>query len=45
MPCKIGGKGVEEVIEIELTEDEQTQLNASVATVKGLNDAVANLNL
>ena len=45
VPCKIGGNGVEEVIEIELTEDEQKQLSASVATVKGLNDAVANLNL
>ena len=45
LPCKIGGNGVEEVIEIELTDNEQAQLDASVATVKGLNDAVANLNL
>ena len=38
VPCMLGRNGVEAVIEIELTNDEQALLNASVAHVKELVD-------
>jgi len=40
VPVKIGCKGVEEIVEVPLTEPEQQQLNASVAVVMDLNKAV-----
>lgn len=43
LPCKIGGNGVEEIVEIELTEEESKMLNASVDKVKELNEAVSHL--
>ena len=36
VPVKLGAKGIEQIIEIELTEDEQTQLNRSAEAVKEL---------
>ncbi len=45
LPAKIGAKGVEEIIEIELTEEERKGLEASVQKVRDLNQAVVELNL
>jgi malate dehydrogenase len=36
VPCKLGAKGLEKIIEIKLTEDEQAALNKSAAAVKEL---------
>ena len=36
VPCKLGAKGLEEVIEIKLTDDEKAQLQKSVDSVKEL---------
>jgi len=45
LPCKIGDAGVEEIIELQLTEDEKTGLMKSVSIVRELNDAVSKLHL
>lgn len=44
-PTKIGAKGVEDVIELQLTANEKANLNVSIQAVKELNEAVKNLNL
>ncbi len=44
-PVKIGQNGVEEIIEVELTAAERTNLEASISTVIELNHAVAKLAL
>jgi malate dehydrogenase len=36
VPCKLGSKGLEQIIEIKLTADEQTALNKSADAVKEL---------
>ena len=36
MPCKLGAKGLEEIIQIKLTADEQAALNKSADSVKEL---------
>lgn len=43
VPAKIGAKGVEEIIEIELTSQEKANLDVSISAVKELNHAVKNL--
>ncbi|MGK0290092.1 MAG: malate dehydrogenase [bacterium] len=44
VPCKIGAGGVEEVVEVALTDNEKANLQVSLAAVKDLNAAVANLS-
>lgn len=44
-PVKIGSKGIEEIIEVELTTEERANLQVSVQAVIELNQAVAKLNL
>jgi malate dehydrogenase len=36
VPCKLGANGLEQIIEIKLTAEEQTELNKSAAAVKEL---------
>jgi malate dehydrogenase len=36
VPCKLGAKGLEKIIEIKLTEEEREALNKSAAAVKEL---------
>jgi malate dehydrogenase len=36
VPCKLGAKGLEQIIEIKLTAEEQVALNKSAAAVKEL---------
>ncbi|WP_281491937.1 hypothetical protein [Desulfosarcina cetonica] len=43
MPVKLGKDGVEQVIEITLTNDEKTALDKSAAAVQGLKDVLAKL--
>jgi len=43
LPVVIGEKGVERVVELELTESEKTSLNSSSGAVKGLIDACKKL--
>jgi len=43
VPAKIGGNGVSEIIEVELTKEEQNNLNLSVNAVNDLVEAVRNL--
>jgi malate dehydrogenase len=43
VPIKIGAGGVKEIIEIELTDEEQSALNHSANAVRELVDAMANL--
>merc|ERR1712196_33064 len=43
VPAKIGGNGVSEIIEVELTEQEQANLNLSIKAVSDLVQAVRNL--
>lgn len=43
VPAKIGANGVEEVIEVKLTDSEKQNLNVSIDAVKELCDAVAKL--
>lgn len=45
VPVKIGAKGVEEVIEVKLTEAEKSNLIVSIKAVQELNAAVKNLNI
>jgi len=40
VPVKLGAKGIEQIIQIKLTADEQTQLNKSAAAVKELVDII-----
>ena len=40
MPVKLGAKGVEQIIEIELTGDEKVALAKSAAAVKELTDVI-----
>jgi malate dehydrogenase len=44
VPAVIGEKGVERIVELELTNDEKTQLAKSVDSVKGLIDACKKLD-
>ena len=44
-PAKIGAKGVEDVIEVELTEKEMANLQVSIDAVKDLNAAADKLGL
>ena len=44
VPVKLGSKGVEEIIEIKLTEQEQTALNKSAAAVQGLKDVLKKIS-
>lgn len=43
VPAKIGARGIEEIIEVELSSDEKLNLQTSIDAVKELNAAVANL--
>jgi malate dehydrogenase len=45
VPAKIGSKGIEEVIEVALTEKEQANLLVSINAVIELNQAADALNL
>lgn len=45
VPVKIGSQGIEEIIEVELTEQERVNLQVSIQAVIELNQAVAALNL
>jgi malate dehydrogenase len=40
VPCKLGSRGLEEIIQIKLTDDEQAALNKSAAAVKELCDVI-----
>ena len=42
VPVKLGGKGIEEIIQIRLTEDEQTALNKSAQSVRELIEVMQN---
>jgi malate dehydrogenase len=43
VPVKLGAKGIEEIIEIRLTEEEEQALKKSAAAVQGLKEALAKL--
>jgi malate dehydrogenase len=43
VPCRLGADGLEEIIEIDLTDDEKDQLQKSAGAVKELVDAMASL--
>ena len=43
VPVKLGAAGIEEVIEIKLTEDEQAALNRSAAAVQELKETLKKL--
>lgn len=43
--CKLGGKGLEQVIELKLNDEEKAGLNNSVKAVKELVDALGKLNV
>jgi malate dehydrogenase len=43
VPVKLGAEGVEEIIEIDLSDDERAQLEKSASAVRELVDAMANL--
>jgi len=45
VPTKIGANGVEEIIEVSLTDTEKAQLQVSIDAVKELNEAADKLNL
>lgn len=45
VPVKIGAKGVEAIIEVELTEDEKANLQVSIDAVKELNETADKLGL
>jgi malate dehydrogenase len=40
VPCIIGGKGVERILEISLTDEEKGMLTKSAASVQGIVDVV-----
>jgi malate dehydrogenase len=43
VPCKLGESGVEEIVEIDLTDDEKDQLQSSAGSVRELVEAMASL--
>jgi malate dehydrogenase len=43
VPCKLGASGVEEIVEIELTDEERAELQSSAGAVRELVEAMANL--
>ncbi len=43
VPCRLGAQGVEEIVEIELSDDERGQLERSAAAVSELVDAMAGM--
>jgi malate dehydrogenase len=43
VPCRLGAEGLEEIVEIELSDDEQEQLRSSAGAVQELVGAMANL--
>src|SRR5919106_256685 len=43
VPCKLGASGVEEIVEIELTDEETEQLRSSAGSVRELVEAMAKL--
>jgi malate dehydrogenase len=43
VPCKLGASGVEEIVEIELTDDETEQLQSSAGAVRELVETMARL--
>jgi malate dehydrogenase len=43
VPVKLGANGVEEVIEIQLTDEEKTALQKSANAVQGLKDTLGKL--
>ena len=43
VPVKLGAAGIEEIVEIDLSDEEKSELQASAAAVKELVDAMANL--
>ncbi|AFY38443.1 malate dehydrogenase (NAD) [[Leptolyngbya] sp. PCC 7376] len=46
VPCRLGCRGVEQVVEIELTDEELAQLHSSAAAVKeGIEKAIAKVDL
>jgi len=45
VPVKLGRKGIEEIIEISLTDDEQADLNRSAEAVRSLVDTLKKMNL
>jgi len=45
VPCKLGGNGVESVMELDLSEEESMALHNSMEAVKGLAQQVNDLNL
>ncbi len=45
VPVKLGKDGVEEIIQVQLNEDEQTLLVESAAAVKGIMDALDDMNI
>ncbi|MDY6831969.1 MAG: malate dehydrogenase [Thermodesulfobacteriota bacterium] len=45
VPVKLGATGVEEIVQIKLTEEEQTALNNSAQAVQGLVDTLKKLDL
>jgi malate dehydrogenase len=44
VPCKLGKTGLEEILEVPLSDDEAAALNASVAAVRGTMDDLAKLD-
>jgi malate dehydrogenase len=40
VPCVIGGRGVEKIIELKLTDDEKAMLAKSAKSVQGITDVV-----
>ena len=45
VPAKIGADGVEEIIEVPLTEEEKTHLQKSITAVRELNQVVDKMGL
>jgi malate dehydrogenase len=45
VPAKIGARGVEEIIEVKLSEKERSNLQVSIDAVRELNAAADKLNL
>lgn len=42
--CRLGGNGLEKVVELELTDDEKSNLQVSIDAVQGLVDSLKNLD-
>jgi malate dehydrogenase len=43
VPVKLGASGIEEIVEIQLTEEEQAALNKSAAAVQELKEVLSKL--